>query len=406
MINSNILILVICNLILEQHLLINFSYQTALADFQQYAADDTPDEETVFRITNALKKLAIFYDIHNLGPWRIWNLLWEPWVKAHVSQQTSVELPVDAVRYAISACESSLIWDMKSIVDGGGHHSAVTPALLRDSVYEYMACLSTLLMDNQLSEEAFMRLCDMLIYFSREFKNVPGQDVLYYEPSDMMIEDLKRFIEKRVFVADDHDDGMDEQQKIENLHRRRKFLAAYCKLGIYNVIDIPHLKLVFRNYMRFYNDYGDIIKATLGKAREINKVICANTMVEALFSLFRDLDRDRNGCIDRGSEQFSNLKELAKRFALSFGLDNLKNREAIAAFHRRGIQLAAHPLENELNSQLTHPPNLAFLELLLDLVNKLMKQDRRVVCAYLEKSIPARLPVSKFDDWEPHRLYR
>ena len=78
----------------------------------------------------------------------------------------------------------------------------------------------------------------------------------------------------------------DEHQKIDNLHKRRSFLAAYCKLAVYNVIDVSHMQIVFKNYMRFYNDYGDIIKATLGKAREINKTNCANTMVKALFSLF------------------------------------------------------------------------------------------------------------------------
>lgn len=35
-------------------------------------------------------------------------------------------------------------------------------------------------------------------------------------------------------------------------------------------------------YFQFYNDYGDIIKATLSKAREINKVATAKTLVLSL----------------------------------------------------------------------------------------------------------------------------
>ena len=38
-------------------------------------------------------------------------------------------------------------------------------------------------------------------------------------------------------------------------------------------------------------------------------------------------------------------QELAKRFALSFGLDAVKNREAITALHREGILFAVVPSE-------------------------------------------------------------
>lgn len=38
-----------------------------------------------------------------------------------------------------------------------------------------------------------------------------------------------------------------------------------------------------------YNDYGDIIKATLSKAREINKLNCALTMELAMQALFCEL---------------------------------------------------------------------------------------------------------------------
>ena len=41
--------------------------------------------------------------------------------------------------------------------------------------------------------------------------------------------------------------------------------------------------------IQFYNDYGDIIKATLSKAREINKVTCARTLCFALQTLFSDV---------------------------------------------------------------------------------------------------------------------
>ena len=35
---------------------------------------------------------------------------------------------------------------------------------------------------------------------------------------------------------DDSEEDMDDHQKIEELHKRRNFLASYCKLVVYNII--------------------------------------------------------------------------------------------------------------------------------------------------------------------------
>ena len=58
-------------------------------------------------------------------------------------------------------------------------------------------------------------------------------------------------------------------------------------------------------------------------------------MVQALIYKFNELKQEQGG-IRRNSEEFHSIKELAKRFALSFGLDALKNREAVAELHKQG----------------------------------------------------------------------
>lgn len=60
-------------------------------------------------------------------------------------------------------------------------------------------------------------------------------------------------------------------------------------------------------FLQYYDDYGDIIKATLGKAREINKVNSARTMALALTMIFRELHKD-NVRINRQSVDFISLK--------------------------------------------------------------------------------------------------
>jgi len=119
----------------------------------------------------------------------------------------------------------------------------------------------------------------------------------------------------------------------------------------------------------------------LGKAREINKVICARTMAAALISVFLELRAEapmNPNAFTKQDENFQALKELAKRFALSFGLDNMKNRDAVAALHREGIHFTFNTIENPENP-LGPPPNLPFLEIISEFSNKLMKLDKKTV---------------------------
>lgn len=67
---------------------------------------------------------------------------------------------------------------------------------------------------------------------------------------------------------------------------------------------------------------------------------------------------------------------MAKRFALSFGLDALKNREAITVLHREGVLFAVSEISDDPTSA---PPNLLFLEILMEFTNKLLKQDKRMM---------------------------
>lgn len=78
---------------------------------------------------------------------------------------------------------------------------------------------------------------------------------------------------------------------------------------------------------------------------------------------------------------------MAKRFALSFGLDAVKNREAITALHRAGILFAVSGGENSSDDPTGPPQNLPFLEILSEFTNKLLKQDKRVVMSFLDRRI-------------------
>jgi cohesin complex subunit SA-1/2 len=50
------------------------------------------------------------------------------------------------------------------------------------------------------------------------------------------------------FVSDD----VDENVKIEELHKRRNFLACFCKLIVYNIVGIRVAADMFKNYMKVF----------------------------------------------------------------------------------------------------------------------------------------------------------
>ena len=56
-------------------------------------------------------------------------------------------------------------------------------------------------------------------------------------------------MEQFVFIEED-DDEMDENVKIEELHKRRNLLASFAKLIVYNVIPIRCAMQMFMNYMK------------------------------------------------------------------------------------------------------------------------------------------------------------
>lgn len=114
----------------------------------------------------------------------------------------------------------------------------------------------------------------------------------------------------------------------------------------------------------------------MGKTRENSKTNCTMTMCLSLTKAFEELQSTTNNQISRSSQEFSDIKELAKRFALSFGLDAIKNREAVTALHRAGILFA---IKDATPDDPNTPQNLAFLDVISEFTNKLLKQDKKVV---------------------------
>jgi cohesin complex subunit SA-1/2 len=385
-------------------------YKEALDEYTNLlTGNETPDEDETFALVSSLKKVSTFYNCHDMSQLDIWDGLFKSLVEARdaVGEGQQLPLPEEAVKHCMLACYFGLLW-YRTRAEENLDRDTTAAAIeeLKERINNFMLVGKDMMsvgQSNVLKEEAFISVSDLLIVFSHMGDAKAPLQALQYRPDSQLAELLDQFIQGHVFVEDE-DEEIDDHQKIEELHKRRNFLACYCKLVVYNVLPTKTAANVLKHYVTFYNDYGDIIKATLGKARENNKLNCAKTMIQALIFKFTELQQT-GGKVDRGSEEFHAIKELAKRFALSFGLDALKNREAVTGLHREGILTAVNPLENP-GDPTGPPPNLPFLELLTEFTNKLLKQDKKVVLTYLDKRIAGGMPNSRGEDWQPLLMYR
>uniref|UniRef100_A0A8C0EX75 Cohesin subunit SA n=1 Tax=Bubo bubo TaxID=30461 RepID=A0A8C0EX75_BUBBB len=236
--------------------------------------------------------------------------------------------------------------------------------------------------------QTFVILCDWLLILTHQDSNNSKEAVglLDYPPSTSLQEKLLLFIQEHVFMEEEgeskEEERKDESCKLDVLHRKRSLLAAYCKLIVYNVIEMTAAAEIYKYYVKTYNYFGDIIKETLSKTRHNNKIQSAKTLILCLQQLFQTCAerQDSSSSVDLSSASFTNMKELARRFSLTFGWDQVKSRESVAMIHKEGIEFAFQGATGVDGRCL--PPNLSFLLIIIEFSNKLLKPDKRLVAAY------------------------
>ncbi|MEQ2217491.1 Cohesin subunit SA-1, partial [Xenoophorus captivus] len=97
-----------------------------------------------------------------------------------------------------------------------------------------------------------------------------GLQPLVFNPDSTLQNELLNFVLDHVFIDQDDEnqsmgedfpacrcdrlepqgDEEDEANKIEALHKRRNLLAAFCKLIIYDIVDMPAAADIFKHYMK------------------------------------------------------------------------------------------------------------------------------------------------------------
>lgn len=366
------------------------------------------DDDDIYNVLATLKRLTAFHNAHDLTRWDLFGNCYRL-LKAGIEQGS---MPEQIAVQALQCSHYSILWQLVKVTEGAPTKDDLVA--LRRVVKSFLAvcqqCLSNV--NTPVKEQAFMLLCDLLMIFSHQLVSGgrEGLQPLVFNPDSTLQNELLNFVLDHVFIDQDDEsqsmegDEEDEANKIEALHKRRNLLAAFCKLIIYDIVDMPAAADIFKHYMKYYNDYGDIIKETLSKTRQTDKILCAKTLILSLQQLFNELLQDQGPNLDRTSSHVSGIKELARRFALTFGLDQIKTREAVATLHKDGIEFA-FKYQNPRGPEFP-PINLAFLEVLSEFSSKLIRQDKKTVHSYLEKFMSESMSERREDIWLPLISYR
>ncbi|XP_034399362.1 cohesin subunit SA-1 [Cyclopterus lumpus] len=359
-----------------------------LSDLLQGTADD----DDVYSAATALKKIAALSSAKDPTGWKLFDSCLELLKSKMESREFDKELMVSALKCAAF----NLMWAKVNAVNS-------TPAegelkrLKKEMRSFCKVCETCLSLDQtEIRDQAFELLCDLLLLYSvSSARFEPALQTLVHLPSDSLRSEMAAFLLDYVFSETEDaelDDDIEDAMKITLLQRKRNQLAGYCKLVIYGVLDLTAATNVFKHYSKYFKDFGDIIKETVSKSKVINPIQSAKTVCLSLQQLFSEMLTE-----DRSRQDLSEIRDLAKRLAMSFGINLNRARKPLVALHTEGVRFAFRdpPEEEEPQS------NVAFLEILSEFSFKLLPQDRIELAAFLKSVCPGDAL-----SWPPVRLYQ
>ncbi|XP_038013968.1 cohesin subunit SA-2-like isoform X2 [Motacilla alba alba] len=362
------------------------------------------DAGEISQMHSTLRRVAAFHNAHDLTKWN----LYDKTLRFLVFETEHGSLPVLIILPALQCTYFSLLWQLAAVSENSTKETLFP---LRRQLRHFSQICTCFLHHKE--KDAFMILCDWLLILSHldSNNNEEAVGLLGYLPNTQLQEKLFSFIQEHVFMdreeekKDLTEEEKDEACKLDDLHKKRSLLAAYCKLIVYNVVEMTAAAEIYKYYVKTYSDFGDIIKETLSKTRYNDKIQSAKTLILCLQQLFQTHaeSQDSSNGVDFSSPSFANIKELARRFSLTFGWDQVKSRESIAMIHKEGIEFAFQGATGVDGKCL--PPNLSFLLIISEFSNKLLKPDKRLVCSYLQRYVTEPLPC-RGDKWQPLVWYR
>ncbi|XP_073397533.1 cohesin subunit SA-2-like isoform X4 [Dendrobates tinctorius] len=382
---------------LIKHLVDTYSQMLddVLQEVSQIVGEEPMTAEDVHPMSCTLRRLAAFHNAHNLSEWDLYQKTSELLTFDAQRQR----LPAELILPALQCTYYAILWLLLPIIED--LHTQEELSFYATRVKQFCQLCRKYLghKDQFISEQAFLSLCDLLMLLQHR-----GGRMLGFVDAAMESE-LLSFVRQHVFQSQEEKDAVvpetNEDMTLVILHRKRMLLAVYCKLIASSVVEMSAVAEIYKQYMKTYIDFGDIIKETLSRTRQNNRIESAKSLVLCLKQLFLE-HREAHDSAIPSSSSFSNIKELARRFSLTFGMDHVKCRESIAMMHKQGIEFA---FKEPAAQDSLPPPNLPFLLLISEFSSKLLQADKRLVYGYLQRFASEQMMLCKGAGWHPLTVY-
>uniref|UniRef100_A0A3B4FY53 Cohesin subunit SA n=1 Tax=Pundamilia nyererei TaxID=303518 RepID=A0A3B4FY53_9CICH len=351
---------------------------------------------------------SCFHSCHDLSQWGLFDVL-----SPLLSVESSLEgAPPEVLLEVLQCLSFSMMWSLSTSSQTLTCREKAQAQRLQLRLFCERShhCLSH--GDLSVRQQAFLGVCDVLTAHSYQLRvwDPTSFGPLLYTPSPKLQRALLTFVCLHIFVGSDYDSQSRDHsegkvEKLEDLHKWRNVLAAYCKLIIHGVLEMSMAAEVFMYYMKYYNDFGDIIKETVYRTRQMDKIESARTLVLCLQQLFVRLkqEQESGGRPHPGVQTFTSIKELARRFALTFG-DLVKFRECVVLVHRNGIEFVFQDFTQTPDS--STPLYLSYLTILSEFSSKLLRPDKKAVFSYLQKHTAEHIIDLREECWQPLIYYR
>ncbi|VDM63612.1 unnamed protein product [Angiostrongylus costaricensis] len=336
------------------------------------------DEEDEAAMLAAFRKITAFASHIDLKKWDLWDVV------LHVLNNHDDRAPRDVIDKSIWFLFMQLNWDLLRLVRDQEPNKIEAVKKLRKRRDQFLHDVNIILSEGASGVElAFQCLNDALILFNEELKTHGAHlEPLIVRLDNDFILKMQSFVNDNVFIPPSEDTQLDQQQQVELMHMKRSLLSQYCKMVLHGVFPVKDAAFVLRYYCEFYSDFGDILKQMLYKCRDLNFVACAKAVTRALTDVYESIRMNTGQeFVDPLSDDFHQLRDLAKRFAVAFGNDHIKNREAVAVVHRDGIQFAlkGYDPNQTRRGNGSKPLNITFLEVIIEFSAKLIRQDKVAV---------------------------
>lgn len=384
----------------------------ALTNFIQ-----TPNDSTEFSLNGSFKRSSIIISYNDMSGRYLFDRAISILRDAPGSVTEELLISADLV------CFHEIVWHLHKAFDSEIDRESINKiGFIREDYLKLVTAFVTQADSHPLvAAKCFSSICDLLIFFSSSLGehyqhlkvlviNVPIEDEIRQA--------LLKYFQQHVLPYDtscDYDRNESEkvnEERMQDVLNHRRRMTGYMKLILTGIVPLRDTALILQFYTRT-KCYSDIFKWFVTKLREVDKERCCEQMFNTLVRMYENylyklrvigaepIAQDQAIPVDRDSDEFHDMKDLARRFVMLFGIDSEKMKRVTNAFHQLVYRYVLGPTLTEPKRE-----RLPFLEAVSDFTIKMTTKDKLAIIGFVESKIVREKLITNPIDLELINQYK